>query len=148
MNKNEINYGVLTKHPRLLVTTLYIIAALTLSACSSTYTLSTNLDKENFKDYFSHSHVKVVEDESDFTGRYKLIGMVEGQNCQAKSHHALPNEIEARTQARKAAFEKQANAIIFTGCALMNDDQANQQCVSTIVCYGKAYQVEQVKSIK
>ena len=103
MNKNEINYGVLTKHPRLLVTTLYIIAALTLSACSSTYTLSTNLDKENFKDYFSHSHVKVVEDESDFTGRYKLIGMVEGQNCQAKSHHHVQPILQKQDSTTLAA---------------------------------------------
>jgi RcsF protein len=149
MNKNEIDYGVFIKKQRVVVvTTLFIIATLTLSACSSTYTLSTNLDKENFKDYFSHSQVKVVEDESAFADRYKLIGMVEGQNCQEKSHHAPPSEIEARTQARKAAFGKQANAIIFTGCVLINDDQANQQCVASIVCYGKAYQVEQVKSLK
>lgn len=143
MNINRTIQKYCTKYMLLLAVT-----AITLSACSSQYTLSTNLDKANFKSYFSHSQVKVVEDESDFTGRYKLIGMVEGQNCQAKSHHALPDEVEARTQARRNAFNQQANAIIFTGCALINDDQANQKCIATVVCYGKAYQVEQMKDLK
>jgi RcsF protein len=140
MNINSTIQKYCSKYKLLLVVT-----AMTLSACSSQYTLSTNLDKENFRNYYSHSQVKVLEDESEFSGRFKLIGMVEGQNCQAKSYHALPDEIEARTQARRNAFEQQANAIVFTGCALINDDQANQQCVATVVCYGKAYQVEKVK---
>jgi RcsF protein len=122
------------------------ISTITLSACSTQYTVSTNLDKENFKSYFSHSQVRVVEDEKDFMGRFKLIGMVEGQNCQAKNHHAAPNEIAARTQARRQAFEQKANAIIFSGCALINDEQSNKQCIASVVCYGKAYQVEQVKN--
>jgi len=124
------------------------ITAFTLTACSSQYTVSTNLDKENFKSYFSHSQVKVFEDESEFAGRYKLIGMVEGQDCQAKVHHAEPDKIAARTQARRQALKQQANAIVFTGCALINDNPANKQCISTVVCYGKAYQVEQVKEHK
>ena len=140
MNVIRINQKNCIKYKLLLAVT-----AITLSACSAQYSLSTNLDKENFRNYYSHSQVNVVEDESQFLGRYKLIGMVEGQNCQAKSHHALPDKIEARTQARRNAFEQQANAIIFTGCALINDDQANQKCVATVVCYGKAYQVEQLK---
>ncbi len=121
------------------------IATLSLSACSTNYTVSTNLDKENFQNYYSHTQVKIVEDKSEFSGRYKLIGMVEGQNCQIKPHHAEPDKIAARTQARRQAFDKQANAIIFTGCALINDDKANKQCHAAIVCYGQAYQVEKVK---
>lgn len=121
-------------------------AVIVLSACSSNYTVSTNLDKENFQTYFSHTKVKIAEDESEFKGRYKLIGMVEGQNCQEKPHHAVPDEIAARTHARQQAFQQQANAIIFTGCALIDNDQASKQCHATIVCYGKAYQVEQTKN--
>jgi RcsF protein len=142
MNDKSNNHIFCTKHKLVLA-----VIAVTLSACSSQFTVSTNLDKENFRSYYSHSQVEVVEDESHFLGRFKLIGMVEGQNCQAKSHHALPDKIEARTQARRNAFDQQANAIIFTGCALINDDQANQKCVATVVCYAKAYQVEQVKSL-
>ena len=76
------------------------ITAITLSACSSQFTVSTNVDKENFQKYFSHSQVKILEDESQLTGRYKLIGLVEGQSCQEKAHHEAPDEITARTQAR------------------------------------------------
>jgi RcsF protein len=123
------------------------VALLALSACSSQYTVSTNLDKENFKNYFSPAQVKVVKDEHEFVGRYKLIGMVEGQNCQARAHHAAPDQIAARTQARRQALKMQANAVIFTGCALIKDDQANKQCAATLVCYGKAYQVEQFKEL-
>jgi RcsF protein len=127
---------------------LLIAASITLSACSSQYTVSTNLDKENFQTYFSHTQVNVVKDESELLGKYKLIGMVEGQDCQTKIHHAAPDKIVARTQARRHAFEQHANAIIFTGCALINDNQADKQCIETVVCYGKAYQVEQASSIQ
>lgn len=126
------------------VKVLLVSAAIALSGCSSHYTLSTNLDKENFKTYFSPAQVKIVESESDFTGRYKLIGLVEGQDCQAKPHHAKPDEIAARTQARLQAFEQKSNAVIFTGCALISDDQASKHCHATVVCYAKAYQVEQI----
>lgn len=118
-----------------------VITALTLSACSSQYTVSTNVDKENFQQYFSHAQVQVVQDESKFSGQYKLIGMVEGESCQLKAHHAAPDEITARTNARRQAYQQQANAVIFTGCALLNGQQANKKCLQSLVCYGKAYQV-------
>lgn len=124
---------------------LLVSAALVLTGCSTNYTLTTNLDKENFKTYFSPAQVKIVASESDFTGRYKLIGLVEGQDCQEQPHHAVPDEIAARTQARLQAFEQKSNAVIFTGCALISDDQASKQCHATVVCYAKAYQVEQIK---
>ncbi len=124
---------------------LLVSAAITLTSCSSHYTLSTNLDKENFKTYFSPSQVKIVTSESDFTGRFKLVGLVEGQDCQPKPHHAKPDKIAARTQARLKAFEQKSNAVIFTGCALISDDQASKHCHATVVCYAKAYQVEQIK---
>jgi RcsF protein len=142
MNVNRLIQKHCTKYKRVLA-----ITAITLSSCSSQYTISTNLDKEKFQNYFSHSQVRVVKDESEFSSRYKLIGMVEGQNCQAKRHHAAPDKITARTQARQKAFEQQANAIMFTGCALINDAPENKQCVATVVCYGKAYQVEQIKDL-
>ncbi|NQZ21815.1 MAG: rcsF protein [Colwellia sp.] len=123
---------------------LLVSAVIALTGCSAHYTLSTNLDKENFKSYFSPGQVKIVTSENDLTGRYKLIGLVEGQDCQAKPHHAKPDKIAARTQARRQAFEQKSNAVIFTGCALITDDQASKQCHATIVCYAKAYQVEQV----
>jgi RcsF protein len=126
------------------LTTIFIttVLALTVNACSSNYSVSTNLDKSNFDDYFSHAQVRIVENESDFSSRYKLVGMIEGQSCQEKAHHAAPDEITARTDARRNAFQQQANAVIFTGCALIDDTNAEKHCHATLVCYAKAYQVE------
>jgi RcsF protein len=142
MNLNKTNHNNNYKMK------LLALLAMTVTGCASNYTLSTNVDKENFQRYFSHSQVKVVENTSKFTSRYKLIGLVEGEDCQVKAHHAAPNKIAARTQARRKAFEQNANAIVFTGCALINDKQTSKQCISTIVCYGQAYQVEQVNNDK
>jgi len=90
--------------------------------------------------------VTIYQSEEQITKRYKFIGLVEGEDCQLKVHHAAPDEINARTNARKQAFERKANAIIFTGCATIDATSANGQpqkkhCLSTLVCYGKAYQL-------
>ena len=71
--------------------------------------------------------------------------MVEGESCQEKSHHAAPNEIDARTEARGKAYKLGANAIIFSQCVLIEEDKAAKYCVASTVCYGRAYKIEQVK---
>lgn len=124
-----------------------LLLALLLISCNSNYSVSTNLDNGNFKDYFSPSNVIIYQSEQEIINRYKFIGLVEGEDCQLKAHHAIPDEINARTNARKVAFQRQANAIVFTGCALIDSTISTQtpqekQCLSTLVCYGKAYQVE------
>jgi len=124
-----------------------ILLACLLSSCNSNYTVSTNLDRNNFKDYFSPSKVTIYKSEKEFEKRSKFIGLVEGQDCQLKEHHASPDEINARTNARRLAFEKQANAIIFTGCAIIDTtittaQPQKAQCISTLVCYAKVYQVD------
>ena len=127
------------KFTTLLITFLLI-------SCNSNYTVSTNLDSDNFKDYFSPGQVTIYESEKAIINRYKFIGLVEGDDCQLKSHHAAPDKINARTSARKQAFEREANAIVFTGCAMIdaiidNQQPEKTQCLSTLVCYGKAYQI-------
>lgn len=114
------------------------LISIALVSCAKISTVSTNFDQKNFSHYFSPSQVKIIEQESDFTTPYKMIGGVEGESCQAKVHSDVPNKIDARTMARRKAFELGANAIIFSGCTTIN----TQRCHSNIVCYGKAYQVE------
>ncbi|WDE14506.1 rcsF protein [Thalassomonas haliotis] len=116
---------------------LSFLAAALLAGCSSQYKVSTNLDEENFRDYFSPTRVKIYQNEQEFPGDYRYIGLVEGQDCQLKAHHAVPDEINARSGARRQAVQKNANAVIFTGCA----DIESARCVSLRVCYAKAYQV-------
>lgn len=113
-----------------------------LSGCAQNYSVSTNLDKANFRDYFSPSKVAIYQHEREIVGDYKLLGLVEGDDCQAKSHLAAPDEINARTQARQKAFEQGANGIIFTSCVHIE----SKSCVDQVVCYGKAYQIQVPKA--
>ena len=128
---------------------LALILATAVSACSTNYQVSTNLDKKNFQHYFSAAKVKVYQHEQDIPARHQFIGLVEGQDCQAKPHHAAPDKVNARTQARQQAFAKNANSIVFTGCAeltqkqlaKLNKSNDAQQCHAIIICYGKAYAI-------
>jgi RcsF protein len=122
---------------------LVILSSITLLSCAKISTVSTNLDRENFKHYFAPTKVAIVESEADFEGKFRFIGLVEGQSCQEKPHHDAPNEIDARTDARRNAFEKNANAVIFSRCVLIEQDKAARHCVATKVCYARAYQAEQ-----
>ena len=128
---------------------IFTIASLIVGC--STKNLSTNLDRENFQDYFSPATVTIYQQEKDIKTRHKYIGVVEGQDCQIKPHHAEPDEINARTQARRQAFEQQANGVIFTGCALLspqqlatlNNSSDAQQCHAIVICYARAFAIEQ-----
>lgn len=112
--------------------------------------MASNLDKNNFQQYFSASQVKIYQQEQVIKTRHKYIGVVEGQDCQIKPYHAAPDEINARTQARRQAFEQQANGVIFTGCALLtaqqlaqlNNSNDAQQCHAIVICYAKAFIIE------
>ena len=68
---------------------------------------------------------------------FEYVGLVEGEDCQKKSHLAAPDPINARTQARQLAFKQQANAVLFTSCV----DIETKHCVAQVVCYGKAYRL-------
>jgi len=136
----------------LINTATFFIASILLSSCSNNF-VSTNLDQENFKQYFSASHVKIYKNEKEFNARYKFVGLVEGYDCQTKPHHAVPDEINARTQARRQAFNINANGIVFSGCAMLtqeklaqlNSSNDAQQCHAVVICYAKAYTIEAIK---
>ena len=125
-----------------------------LSSCSTGY-ISTNLDKQNFNEYFSAANVDIYTNEKNIKAHYQFIGTVEGQDCQKKSHHAVPDEIIARTQARRSAFEIQANGVVFSNCALLTQEQLAQlnnsndaqQCHAILICYAKAYAID-TKSVE
>ncbi|SET32977.1 Rcs stress response system protein RcsF [Thalassotalea agarivorans] len=108
-----------------------------LIACTNNYNVKTNLDKENFDNYFAPGKVQVLTDTSDPKFSYKQLGIVEGEDCQKKAHLAKPEASRARTDARSKAHALGANAIVFSGCA----DIPSNQCVAAIVCYGQAFQV-------
>lgn len=119
-----------------------IVSTFFMTSCAKISSVSTNLDQENFTQYFSPGEVEIYQDESEFKVRSKMLGMVEGQACQIKAHHALPDSIDARTEARRNAYQLGANAIVFSGCA---DIETSQVCHAAMVCYGKAYYLEQTE---
>jgi RcsF protein len=116
------------------ITPLLIICTI-LSSCSGNYTFESNVKPDNAEQYFSASKVKIFEDESEFMSSFQYVGLVEGQDCQKKAHLSPPDVINARTEARQAAFLQQANAVIFTSCVDIN----TKHCVAQVVCYAKAY---------
>lgn len=116
---------------------LAIFCTLILSNCSGNYTFDSNVKLDNAEEYFSASHVKIYNNVNEFPGASELIGLVEGDDCQEKPHHAAPDAINARTKARQMAYSKKANGVIFTSC--INID--TQQCIAQMVCYGKAYKI-------
>lgn len=123
-----------------LITAIAVL--LTLTSCAPITSFQTNVDPQNFKNYFGSRNMPVFKSESEFLSNYQLISVVEGASCQAKPHDATPNLATARTNAKKSAYQKGANAIIFTGCTTISTNVCHQE----IVCYGKAYDVASVDS--
>lgn len=125
--------------------TIILLMAILTAGCAKINDVSTNLDRDNFKHYFSPTKVKIYNSEKEFPSKAKFLGLVEGESCQEKAHHAAPNEIDARTEARRQAYQLEANAIIFSQCVLIEDDKAAKNCLATTVCYGRAFKLEHEK---
>jgi len=123
-----------------LITT--IAAMLTLTSCAPITSFQTNVDPQNFKNYFGSRNMPVFKSESEFVSNYQLVSVVEGVSCQAKPSDATPSLATARTNAKKSAYDKGANAIIFTGCTTISTNVCHQE----LVCYAKAYDVVSVDS--
>lgn len=115
----------------LLVLTLLIIG------CAPITSVKTNLDPENFTNYFAPFKVKIYNSIKELPKERQLIGLVEGDDCQQKPHLAAPDQIKAKNMARRQAAELKANAVIFSQCIAVE----NKACHASIVCYAQAYQV-------
>tara|TARA_B100000767_G_C19399912_1_gene383468 strand:+ start:175 stop:567 length:393 start_codon:yes stop_codon:yes gene_type:complete len=122
--------------------TITLTAILFLSACSAHYQMKSNLDVGNLMKYFSPSKVAIYDSEEDIKEKYHFIGAVEGESCQQKPYHQQADELTARTNARRNAYLLKANAIVFSGCALIDGDKAAKYCISSYLCYGKAYRID------
>lgn len=119
-----------------------LLAVLLMGACSANYQMQSNLDPDNLLKYFSPSKVTIYNSEADITEKHRFIGAVEGESCQQKPYHQKADQLTARTNARRNAYLLKANAIIFSGCALIEGDKAAKYCISSYLCYGRAYRVD------
>lgn len=111
--------------------------ALLLTACSNV-NFSSNIDKQNFDDYFKPSQVTVYEKSQLQDLDYKFIAAVDGSSCQEEERDRPADIKEARTNARIKAAEMKANGIVFQSCLSFERDTS---CISNIICYGRAINV-------
>ncbi|MCE0558096.1 MULTISPECIES: Rcs stress response system protein RcsF [unclassified Motilimonas] len=113
-----------------------LLTPLLLVGCSQ-YSFNSNVDKENFDQYFKPSQVTVYDKAQLETLNYIHLTTVEGSVCQQQANEPKPTLADARTQARLAAADAGANGIIFTRCIETSDDI----CLAASLCYGQAIKV-------
>ncbi|PKF61832.1 hypothetical protein CW745_11005 [Psychromonas sp. psych-6C06] len=123
-------------HPMLRFSTL--ISIIILTGCSN-YQFSSNLDKDNFEEYFKPSQVTVYSKSDLVNLDHQLLGAVEGSSCQQKSNQPPADIKEARTNARINAANMHANGIVFQSCI---NFEADKTCLSNVICYGQAILLE------
>ncbi|MCL1138629.1 Rcs stress response system protein RcsF [Shewanella pneumatophori] len=107
-----------------------------LSGCAGDYTFNSNLDSDAINDYFKASDVTVYEGAMQPVGPFEIKGLVEGETCQVSENDAPASIAEARTLARRAAADKQANGLVIKNCLLI--EEASPNCVSRALCVGQA----------
>jgi RcsF protein len=117
----------------------FVALLMTLLSGCSLFQVHTNLDKENFTDYFKPSSVAVLDKTQVLAANATPIGTVDGDTCQSKNTQAPPNETDAQTSARRKVADMGGNAVVFGKCISM---PATTECVSSIVCYGQAYKIQ------
>lgn len=114
-----------------------LISAALLSGCSN-YSFTSNVDKENFDEYFKPSQVTIYSKSDLKSLDYQLLGAVEGSSCQQDKKDLPANIKEARTNARINATNMNANGIVFQSCI---NFEADKTCLSNIICYARAIDV-------
>ncbi|RCU48888.1 MULTISPECIES: Rcs stress response system protein RcsF [Corallincola] len=114
---------------------------LTLSGCSG-YSLHTNLDKQNFDDYYRPSSVTVYTAEQLTDLNYKELGPVQGESCRNRSDLPPAQVSDARTQARTSVAEMGGNGVTFSQCLTLTGDDSLPGCIDSIICIGTALAVE------
>ena len=119
----------------------YLLAATLLTGCSG-YSFHTNLDKENFDEYFKPGSVRIYEQSELADLNYLYLGTVEGESCQSDANQAVPNAGEARTLARRRVADMGGNGVSFDKCAEFSDVPG---CLKQVICYGQALKVAEEK---
>ncbi|MCL1123879.1 Rcs stress response system protein RcsF [Shewanella surugensis] len=117
-----------------IITSIALI--LLLSACNSNYTFNSNLNSDAIEDYFKPSEVTVYEANKQPLGKYEIKGLVEGQACQTTENGVPVTIADARTEARRAAADKNANGLMVKNCVLITEPTPG--CFSSALCIGQA----------
>lgn len=121
-----------------MIRLLFISLCLLFTTACSNFNYSTNLDKDNFDEYFKPSQVIIYQKSELNDLDYRVISAVDGSSCQQKENEISANERDARTKARFNAADMGANGITFQTCLTIKPDNA---CITNIICYGRALDV-------
>lgn len=108
-----------------------------LTGCSL-FSFHTNIDKENFTEYFKPGTVALVEKAQLEDLNYEVLGTVEAESCQADADQPVPNLGDARTQARRRVADMGGNALVMGKCVTL---EQTADCLSSLLCYGQALKV-------
>ncbi|QFI39072.1 hypothetical protein FR932_15010 [Moritella marina ATCC 15381] len=119
-----------------------LLLTILLSGCS-TYPLQTNLDKDNFTNYFAISDVEYYTTSSLQHSHVEQLGLVEGESCQTADNQPPAEEQQAKIAAKRQAAALNANGIIIRSCIA---PPASKACLSSYLCYGDAIKVSPLAS--
>ncbi|GIC77742.1 Rcs stress response system protein RcsF [Moritella sp. F3] len=119
-----------------------LLLTILLSGCS-TYPLQTNLDKDNFTDYFAVSDVEYYTTSSLLYSHVEQLGLVEGESCQTADNLPPAEEQQAKIAAKRQAAALNANGIIIRSCIA---PPASKACLSSYLCYADAIKVTPLTS--
>ena len=117
------------------------VLASCLTSCASNYQFESNIEPDKVKQAFMPSIVNVYPSVNALPEQHRFISLVEGESCQKTTNEPPATEAQARTDARRQALAMNANAVVFTGCVEVPDEQ----CQHLMVCYGASYTVKEVK---
>ncbi|WP_163938050.1 Rcs stress response system protein RcsF [Paraferrimonas sp. SM1919] len=114
------------------------LSLLVLTACSSgSYPLKSNLDSDKINQFIKIGNVKLYSEQQLSQLRYKQIGLVEGESCQANPDLPPADEATARNLAREKVAAKGGNGFVPLNCV----STEFPGCFSHITCFGKAINV-------
>lgn len=122
-----------------LLRRLSLLAAVVLAGCSQ-YSFHTNMDKENFTNYFKPGSVALVDKAQLDDLNYVVLGTVEGNSCQEDDRQPVPSAADARTEARRRTADMGGNALQLSQCLELG---ATPGCKASITCYGQALKVKE-----
>lgn len=112
---------------------------LVVSGCESV-SFSTNLDPQNFKDYYKPSMVELLSREDLNDHVYKSLGAVHGLSCQENDLQMPANEADARTDLKIKAADMGANALVVDKCVRVEHEDG--VCKVSVTCYGQALVID------
>ncbi|GAA5219137.1 Rcs stress response system protein RcsF [Corallincola platygyrae] len=119
-----------------------VMAVIGLTGCAENYTFSTNLDQENFQEYYRASSVKVYQQSDLASLKYDKLGPVQGESCRNKADLPPAQASDARTQARRSTAEMGGNGVVFSNCVTLIEDDALPGCIDSVICTGIALRVD------